>query len=97
MSGAEIEQGVISAMFDAFEAHETLATEHMLRAIAATRPLSHTMREDIEAQRSWARGRAAGASLGADAQRRAHEADGVAASWTDEDRARIGLPPRPAS
>jgi MoxR-like ATPase len=62
LSGAEIEQAVISAMFDAFASHEELTTERLLVSANSTRPLSQTMREDIEALRQWAQGRAVNAS-----------------------------------
>ena len=35
-----------------------LATEHILEEIKATKPLSVTRAEDVEALREWARGRA---------------------------------------
>lgn len=61
-SGAEIEQAVISAMFDSFAAGEPFDTAKLLAAVRAARPLSQTMREDIAALRDWAKGRAVSAS-----------------------------------
>jgi SpoVK/Ycf46/Vps4 family AAA+-type ATPase len=57
-SGAEIEQVVISALYDAFEHDREITTEDLLCAIRETVPLSVTMREEIGDQRAWAKGRA---------------------------------------
>ena len=62
-SGAEIEQAVISALFDAFSAQEELATAHLRAALAETVPLARTMDEQINRLRSWADGRARNASV----------------------------------
>jgi ATP-dependent 26S proteasome regulatory subunit len=61
-SGAEIEQAVISALFDVFEAETDLTTEAVLNSISSTVPLSTTMKEDIDGLRQWAEGRARRAS-----------------------------------
>jgi SpoVK/Ycf46/Vps4 family AAA+-type ATPase len=61
-SGAEIEQAVISGMFDAFDDETDLQTEHILEAIYDTVPLSVTMTEGIEHLRKWASTRAIPAS-----------------------------------
>jgi len=53
-SGAEIEQAVVSAAYTAHARSETLAAEHVLAEIRATRPLSVVMAERIEALRRWA-------------------------------------------
>ncbi len=53
-SGAEIEQSIVGALYSAFSGEDALNTEHMLTELAATRPLSVTMAEQIEALRSWA-------------------------------------------
>jgi hypothetical protein len=62
-SGAEIEQGIISALYDAFYARQELATAHIRVALEQTVPLAKTMAEKIAAQRAWATGRARHASL----------------------------------
>ncbi len=62
-SGAEIEEAIISALYDAFYAHEELTTRHVLTALEQTVPLAKTMSEQITAQREWAKGRARNASL----------------------------------
>ena len=60
--GAEIEQAVISALYDAFYARHELATQHILEALLQTVPLARTMDEQIGRLRSWAVGRARHAS-----------------------------------
>ena len=45
MSGAEIEQAVISGLYAAFADKTECSTEHILAAIQATQPLSVVMRE----------------------------------------------------
>lgn len=62
-SGAEIEQAVISALFEAFYQGTDLTTEHVLNELRQTVPLSRTMSEQINRLRSWAEGRARNASV----------------------------------
>jgi SpoVK/Ycf46/Vps4 family AAA+-type ATPase len=57
-SGAEIEEAVISSMFDAFYDKQPLTSERLLNSLRQTVPLSRTMREDIEELRQWSVGRA---------------------------------------
>jgi SpoVK/Ycf46/Vps4 family AAA+-type ATPase len=57
-SGAEIEQAIISALYDAFSGSTELETGHVLEALQQTVPLSRTMEEPIAELRSWAEGRA---------------------------------------
>jgi SpoVK/Ycf46/Vps4 family AAA+-type ATPase len=61
-SGAEIEQAIISALFDAFSVQAELTTAHVLEALRQTVPLSKTMDEQISRLRAWADGRARNAS-----------------------------------
>jgi len=61
-SGAEIEQAVISSLYDAFNEERSLETEDIATCIAKTVPLSVTMKEDIDSLRNWARFRARPAS-----------------------------------
>jgi len=61
-SGAEIEAVVVGALYDAFDEEREVETEDLLRNVEQTVPLSQTMREEIEALRSWARMRARPAS-----------------------------------
>jgi hypothetical protein len=61
-SGAEIEQAVISGLFEAFSRQTELTTGHILDALRQAVPLSRTMSEQIDGLRSWADGRARNAS-----------------------------------
>jgi ATP-dependent 26S proteasome regulatory subunit len=61
-SGAEIEQAIISALYDAFYAHTEISTEYVLEAVRQTVPLARTMDEQINRLRTWAEGRARHAS-----------------------------------
>lgn len=61
-SGAEIEQAIIDALYDAFDQGRRLATEDILCSLAHQVPLSQTMAESIDALREWARVRARWAS-----------------------------------
>lgn len=62
-SGAEIEEAINSALYDAFYARKVLTTEHILTALAQTVPLAKTMEEQIGSLREWAEGRARNASV----------------------------------
>jgi AAA+ superfamily predicted ATPase len=61
-SGAEIEESINSALYEAFYARTDLTTGHVLTALSETVPLSRTMSENIERQRAWVAGRARDAS-----------------------------------
>jgi ATP-dependent 26S proteasome regulatory subunit len=61
-SGAEIEEAVISALFDAFSEQGELSTELIQKTLGETVPLSKTMNEEMGRLRSWASGRARPAS-----------------------------------
>ncbi len=61
-SGAEIEEAIISALFDAFSGQVELSTELVQKTLAETVPLSKTMNEEMSRLRSWASGRARPAS-----------------------------------
>ncbi len=56
-SGAEIEQGVISALHEAFSSKCALTTDMVERAILGSPPISVTMAERITELRAWAKGR----------------------------------------
>jgi SpoVK/Ycf46/Vps4 family AAA+-type ATPase len=62
-SGAEIEEAIISGLYDAFYHQEELATAHVLSALGETVPLARTMDEHISRLRAWADGRARNASV----------------------------------
>ena len=61
-SGAEIEEAIISGLFDAFSKGCELNTEILKTGLAETVPLSKTMSEELNRLRSWAQGRARPAS-----------------------------------
>lgn len=61
-SGAEIEQAIVSGLFDAFSAGGELDTPVLMASLAETVPLSKTMSEDLNRLRTWAQGRARPAS-----------------------------------
>jgi SpoVK/Ycf46/Vps4 family AAA+-type ATPase len=64
-SGSEIEQAVISALYDAFDQEEVgdIETSGVLRSLQETIPLSQTMERELRELRVWARTRARGATL----------------------------------
>jgi SpoVK/Ycf46/Vps4 family AAA+-type ATPase len=62
-SGAEVEEAIISALYDAFYAKTELATHHILASLEQTVPLARTMAEKVAEQRNWANGRARNASV----------------------------------
>jgi SpoVK/Ycf46/Vps4 family AAA+-type ATPase len=57
-SGAEIEQALIAAMYEAFAQDREFTQLDIIAAIKATLPLSKTMSEQVTALRDWARQRA---------------------------------------
>ncbi len=61
-SGAEIEQVVVAALYDAFAEGKELEQRHLERAVAETFPLATTMREEIQKLREWAKTRTRPAS-----------------------------------
>ncbi|MBD89117.1 MAG: ATPase [Deltaproteobacteria bacterium] len=62
-SGSEIEQGVVSALYDAYEDDKAeLDTARLVRSLREIIPLSFTMKEGIDAMREWAGSRARMAS-----------------------------------
>jgi hypothetical protein len=62
-SGAEIEQAVTAALFDAFADRRPLQPEDLFRALNNMVPLSVTQAEQIQAVREWADIRAVTASV----------------------------------
>jgi SpoVK/Ycf46/Vps4 family AAA+-type ATPase len=56
-SGAELEQAIVAALYDAFQDGGELSDTHIAASLRAAVPLSVTMRESVESLRSWARGR----------------------------------------
>ncbi|NEO26391.1 MAG: AAA family ATPase [Kamptonema sp. SIO4C4] len=57
-SGAEIEQALIAAMYEAFAQDREFTQLDIIAALKATLPLSRTMTEQVTALRDWARQRA---------------------------------------
>ena len=62
-SGAEIEEAINSALYDAFGTGADIQTGHVLNALGQTVPLAVTMDEQINHLRAWADGRARNASV----------------------------------
>ncbi|MGL5034038.1 MAG: stress-responsive protein Ycf46, partial [Microcystaceae cyanobacterium] len=61
-SGAEIEQAIIAAMYEAFAQDREFTQLDIISAMKSTLPLSRTMMEQVTALRDWARQRARPAS-----------------------------------
>jgi SpoVK/Ycf46/Vps4 family AAA+-type ATPase len=61
-SGAEIEEAINSALYDAFYAGVDLETAHLIKAVRETVPLARTMDEPLAELRCWAEGRARNAA-----------------------------------
>lgn len=57
-SGAEIEQAIVAAMYEAFAQDREFTQLDIIAASRATLPLSRTMTEQVTALRDWARQRA---------------------------------------
>jgi SpoVK/Ycf46/Vps4 family AAA+-type ATPase len=65
MTGAEIEQAVVSALFDEYDRNGSqgvLTTDGVVHSLTETVPLSRTMKEKIATLRNWCRTRARPAS-----------------------------------
>ncbi len=57
-SGAEIEQSIVAALYDAFDTGNDLSSDGLLNTLKEIVPLAITMREVIDSMRDWARSRA---------------------------------------
>ena len=62
LSGAEIEQAVVSALFESFSKHKDLDNMELIIAASSIVPLSTTMREEMSKLERWASNRAIKAS-----------------------------------
>lgn len=62
-SGAEIEQSIIEAMFEAFSDDREVETTDILNSIDEAVPLSRLMKDEIAALRTWSKSRARLASI----------------------------------
>ncbi|MEK7433508.1 MAG: AAA family ATPase [Cyanobacteriota bacterium] len=61
-SGSEIEEAIISAMYDSFDEDRELETYDIINVISNSVPLSQTMKEVIDDIRNWCKDRARPAS-----------------------------------
>ncbi|MBL8919419.1 MAG: AAA family ATPase [Myxococcaceae bacterium] len=61
-SGAELEQVVVSGMYEAFADRVQLEAKHLEAAVKETLPLAVTMAEDVDRLRQWAKHRTRSAS-----------------------------------
>jgi SpoVK/Ycf46/Vps4 family AAA+-type ATPase len=69
-SGSEIEQAVVSALYDCYEDEKAeLNTKRLLKSVEEIIPLSYTMKERIDGMREWAKSRARRASVEEDSGR----------------------------
>jgi SpoVK/Ycf46/Vps4 family AAA+-type ATPase len=53
-TGSELEQAIVSALFQAFQEESELEDRHILSEIVQTRPLAVLMAERIQELRAWA-------------------------------------------
>lgn len=53
-SGAEIEQAIVSALYDALGEKQPLTAQHVIDELGRTRPLSVVMAEQVDDLRAWA-------------------------------------------
>ncbi|MCI4064540.1 AAA family ATPase [Micromonospora sp. R77] len=65
-SGAEIEQAVVGALYDAYAERRPLRRDDLLRALVNMVPLSVTQAEKLDAVRGWAQNRAVAATAAED-------------------------------
>jgi SpoVK/Ycf46/Vps4 family AAA+-type ATPase len=61
-SGAELEEVIKEALFQAYDKEREINNDDILEAISKTFPLSRTMHETISKMRLWAKSRAVSAS-----------------------------------
>ncbi|MCA9517533.1 MAG: AAA family ATPase [Myxococcales bacterium] len=63
-SGSEIEQAVVSALYDCYEDDKAdLTTDRLVKSTEEIIPLAYTMKEGIDGMREWSKSRARRASL----------------------------------
>ncbi len=80
-SGAEIEQAVVAAMYEAFAQDREFTQLDIIAAIKSTLPLSKTMAEQVVALRDWARQRARPAATSI-AEERSREEEYKRLEWS---------------
>lgn len=91
-SGAEIEQAVSAARVDAFNNNRCCVYRDIMFNVGKNVPLSKTMREQVEALRSWANGRTIPASSNEITRQKHHMADRTARRIKkEEERAKEDL------
>jgi SpoVK/Ycf46/Vps4 family AAA+-type ATPase len=56
-TGAEIEQAIVSALYEAHAQRVPLTPVHVLEELRRTKPLATVMSEQVDALRAWAAGR----------------------------------------
>lgn len=61
-SGAEIEEAVVSALFNAFAINKEVDAGDILLAVKNTNPLSKSRAEDLKQMTAWAKANAVNAS-----------------------------------
>ncbi|MGI8905805.1 MAG: AAA family ATPase [Candidatus Sumerlaeaceae bacterium] len=76
-SGAEIEQVVVEAMFNAYGKKPEIETSDLLYALTRLVPLSRTLRKSINDRRMWSLGRTVNASSLTDVQQSLERADDI--------------------
>lgn len=84
--GAEIENVVIAAIFEAFSEHRSVKMEDFLKAIDNTVPLAVTQAEQITAIREWANVRAVAATAPEDRKTYQQEKDTPSGAASDKKR-----------
>ncbi|MBR56545.1 MAG: ATPase [Myxococcales bacterium] len=65
-SGSEVEQGIVSALYDAFDEDIEVTSEHIEHSCREIIPLAFTMKEKIDKMREWSKARARMASTPAE-------------------------------
>lgn len=89
-SGAEIEQAVVVAMYEAFAGGRTVTVDDLEKAVTSMIPLSVTQSEEVADIRSWAALRAVRATGSEDADPAGDTTAGVPATGADLARRRGG-------
>lgn len=89
-SGAEIEQAVVVAMYEAFAGSRTVTVDDLEKAVTSMIPLAVTQAEEVAGIRSWAALRAVRATGSEDADPTADTAVDVPATGADLARRRGG-------
>jgi SpoVK/Ycf46/Vps4 family AAA+-type ATPase len=89
-SGAEIEQAVVVALYEAFAGQRTVTVDDLAKAVSSMIPLAVTQSEEVADIRSWAALRAVRATGSEDADPTVESAVDVPATGADLARRRGG-------